>query len=123
MTEQAEAVTNYALQANGSEHIWEHPMMPLKYTDGMKFVASKCEAYWLLDVVGSHQPKLRDEYFQVWRLSKPASEGEPWLLCCYDDSPGRLLVRQEIEYSDFPEDLTPFEFWVEYGTAMLKQER
>ena len=115
-------VQDYMAQTTGSTDIHRH-WLGLKYTDGIKFVADTLGAHWLIDAVASHQPALREETFQVWRLSKPAAEGDPWLLEAFDDIPGRLLVRQEIEFSDFQEDLTPFELWVEFGTAMLKQER
>ena len=119
-------VREYMAQTTGSQDIHEHffGVYPrLFYTDGLDFVAETCGARWLIDAVASHQPALKREEFQVWRLSKPAADGEPWLLTAFDDVPGRLLIRQEIEYSDFPVNLTPFEFWVENNTAMLKEER
>lgn len=115
-------VREYMAQTTGSESIHKH-WLGLRYTDGMYFVAEVCEAHWLIDLVASYQPKLRGEDFQVWRLSPPPAEGEPWLFTAFHDIPGKILVRQEIEYSTFPVNLTPFEFWVENNTAMLKQER
>lgn len=117
-----ERVREYMAQANGSETIHKH-WLNLLYTDGIYFVAEVCGAHWLIDAVASHQPAIKHEPFQVWRLSQPSMDGESWLLTAFDDVPGKLLVRQEIEFSDFPRELTPFEFWVENNTAMLKEER
>lgn len=132
--EKTEKVKEYAAHTIGSEHIYTG-LTALEYTDGMKFVAETCGAYWLLIMVDSLQPevlkvlqekKLRN--FQVWVLKNKllTSEGAvEWVLEAWSDLPGdsELLTRQTFEFSDFPMELLPFEFWVEYGTAMLKQER
>ena len=69
-------------------------------TDGTKFLATEAEAYWLMDAIASYQPKLLKAHwtFQVWELQLAGSRG---VLTCTDgnDTP---LVRQKIEYTDFP---------------------
>lgn len=39
-------------------------------TDGAKFVADSNQCYWLMDIIVSWQsePKLKNEYFQSWKL-------------------------------------------------------
>lgn len=131
MDQQAETYDNrghrvreYARHAIGSETIYKH-WLGLRYTDGIKFLAETCGAYWLIDAVASHQPMI-SESFQVWRLAPCLSKGrQRWALEAWSDTPdkSKRLARQVIEYTDFPKDLMPFEWWVEHGTMLMKEER
>ena len=128
----AELVREYARHTIGSESFYRHSdFSSIVYTDGIKFVAEQCDAHWLIDAVDSWQQRahraqrklgLRD--FQVWRLSF-LEASEVWALECWTDTPGESerVVAQSICFSDFPRDLAPFEFWVEDGVMMLKEER
>lgn len=89
----------------GTEHYYRHFLPRIVYTDGVRFLAEKAKAYWLIDAIASHQinPKIRRnpslQEFQVWKFGR---QGEEWILVCYDnDTP---VVIQKIEYSDFPLD-------------------
>jgi len=143
--EKCEAVRDYARHTTGSEQVHRNWTKSLVYTDGIKFLADTCEAHWLIDLVASHQTgirralaRLRKRDFQVWRLAGwkiPGGEkaGEQWgpddhddaVITAWEDTPyeSRMLVRQSIPVTDFPDDLMPFEFWVENGTMLLKEER
>ena len=133
-------VREYELATCGTEQ-WHKHYLGLVYTDGLKFVADVCGAFWLLDAVASWQPKIvkaMEEHklrpFQVWRLHFcPHARSEPeWVLDCWSDTPGYKggedgpasieLASQAIGYSDFPVGLSPFEFWVEGNVALLKGE-
>jgi len=145
--EKINLVREYARHTIGSEQIHRHPLGML-FTDGMMYVAETCGAHWLLDLVVSWQPEIKKKhgrlaYFQVWRLCAPEKDGAPWVIDAWSDTPEApdsedgpasvLLARQEIGYSDFPRNLCHigvidegargFQFWVENGTAMLKEER
>jgi hypothetical protein len=124
----AEAVREYQRQTTGTDSHHRHPF-GLIFTDGMAFLAETCGAFWLLDLVASHQPDIRkrhgrDASFQVWRLRQ---DGEGWSAEAWSDKPesegSTLFARQVIEFSDFPAELAPFEFYVEQGVALLKEER
>ena len=130
--EKANAVRDYASQTSGSERFYRDPLMAgLVYTDGIKFMADTCGAHWLLNVVASHQPAMRYPEFQVWRLLPLGTHGvrvEAWSdkpeAPASEDGPASVLyASQDIDYSDFPRELLPFEFWVENRTIMLKEER
>jgi len=134
--EKAEAVRDYARQTIGSENMHRDPLHPrgFQYTDGIEFVAETCGAYWLIDLVASHQPKICRKHpceasFQVW-VVRPLKTKEGFSAECWSDTPdhpeSKRLAYQSFGYSDFPRELMPFEFWVEwveYGTMMLKEER
>ncbi|NJO93951.1 MAG: hypothetical protein HC820_05560 [Hydrococcus sp. RM1_1_31] len=57
----------------GSQKFFRHSKN-LIFTEGVKYVADKGSAYWLIDAIASYQPQvskvnqLKD--FQVWVLSK-----------------------------------------------------
>jgi hypothetical protein len=68
-------------------------------TDGAQYVAEQAGAYWLMDLIGSYQyPLLPEEPFQVWVLTAQGKKGK----VVADDGNGRILVSQEIPYTDFP---------------------
>lgn len=133
--DKAAAIREYEAQCNGTNDLYKH-QLGIYYSDGMKFVAETCGAYWLLDLIASHQPaiqrkltRLGERDFQVWRLEFEPTAGpvHGWTIRAWTDKPhaegSRSLATQHIEFSDFPRELSPFEFWVENRTAMLKPER
>ena len=105
-------------QFTGTEHYYKH-WLGLTYTDGMAYVAETMGAYWLIDLVASHQPKLRGEGFQVWTLSK---EKERKYIALCDDGNGNELKRQIIPFTTFPEELMPFKMYLVNKVLMLPSE-
>ncbi|MEW6329707.1 MAG: DUF6876 family protein [Candidatus Micrarchaeota archaeon] len=72
-------------------------------TDGAKYLAEKAKAFWLMDIVASYQP--REEEFQIWRLT--VNDDRSAVVEMFEDvdesdKPVKLLVRQEIKFTDFP---------------------
>jgi len=75
-------------------------------TDGAKFLAERCQAFWLLDLIASHQinpdlrnhPQLQDGELQFWTLT--VTDSSAVAVCEWDT--GQEVTRQEIEYTDFP---------------------
>ena len=79
-------------------HRWS-VLFPYTLTDGAKFVADECQAYWLMDAIASWQAsKLRGQPFQVWNLV--VGDRSAVLIC--DNGNGKELCRQKIPYTDFP---------------------
>lgn len=92
----------------------------LLYTDGVKLLAEEAGAYWLIDVIASHQIAsiVRREPFQVWRMRvTPYNEAT---IEAFDDLPGRRLAKQGIPYTDFPPG--EWKFYVVNGVLMLPSE-
>lgn len=89
----------------------------LLYTDGVRHLAERGGAYWLLDLVGSYQPKL-DAPFQLWSVS--VHEDRSALVTMAEDSGAPILVSQKIPSTDFP--LRELSFYVIDGVMMLKGE-
>lgn len=131
--EKAEAVRDYQRRTQGTSTYYKNPI-GIFYTDGIKFLADTCGAYWLIDVVASWQPEIAKGHpdlvhFQVWRLFK---KDDKWVVDAWSDTPeapdsedGPASVRlafQEIGYSDFPPELAPFEWWTMNGYMILKEE-
>ena len=82
----------------GTEHYYRtHP--GLLATDGAKFLADEAGAYWLLDIVWSVLPKLKDE-FAVLQLKVQNREGN---LKVHNGRARKTIYhRQSIPYTDFP---------------------
>lgn len=74
----------------------------LVYTTGVKYLADRAGAHWLIDAVASHQvnPLARREPFQVWVLAKQPGGGA--VLEMNDGNSEAAIVQQQIEYTDFP---------------------
>jgi len=85
----------------GTENYYQN-LLGLKYTDGVKYLADKAGSHWLIDLIASYQPKLRDHRFQLWSIKKTGENSAE--VYCQEDLGEPKLVRQEIEFTDFPLD-------------------
>ena len=105
----------------GTENWWKHWTGRLTFTDGVKFLAEKAGAFWLIDLVASHQTaKLRREEFQIWILTVDRNRTPVAVATCQADTDKPILVRQEIDYTDFP--LPSIKLWLVNGALMLPSE-
>lgn len=131
--EKARAVRDFAAGANGTLH-WHKFTLGNRYvaTDGAKFVADTCGAWWLLEAIASyfHKPTVRSEPFQVWELRERVAGDDASVVLVCEDGNQHELARQAIPYTDFPRDLMPFRLYCEatdIGGAkfaiMLPEER
>ena len=88
---------NDLTQFTGTENYYKH-WLGIVYTDGVKYLAEKAQAYWLIDAIASYR---RSEPFQIWSLDV---KGRQAVLTMVEDTGRPELVRQEIGYTDFPID-------------------
>jgi hypothetical protein len=90
------------MQFTGTENWYRHPMnRKVLYTDGVKFLAERAGAYWLIDEIALIQPyekAVAAEEFQLWRL---IVNGNQAVLNC-EDGNGRVVYSKAIAYTDFP---------------------
>lgn len=99
------ALTQAELDAfMGTENIYQHSLSKICYTDGVKYLATKGEAFWLLDAISSHQTaqllSQKDlQEFQLWELTVASDKSA--VLTCRSDTNQEPAVRQEIEFTDF----------------------
>lgn len=87
----------------GTEQWYSHPVIKnILYTDGIKYVAEKAGAYWLIDEIVFQQahPCVKKEEFQVWTLIVNLEESSAILAC--DDGNGWPVYTKQIGYTDFP---------------------
>ena len=103
-------------QFTGTEQYYRHWTGSLLYTDGVKYLADTAEAHWLIDLIASYR---RKEPFQVWTLKRD-QEGFGAVATMQEDSGQPVLVRQVIEYTDFP--LPEITLWLVDGVLILKSE-
>ena len=115
MTEQLQ---KELLQFIGTENWYKHWAGLLHYTDGIKYLADKAGAYWLVDLVASYQHKLKGAPFQLWSIK--VNDDKTAVVEMREDIGLEPLVTQRIEFTDFP--LADFEFYISNGVLMLKGE-
>ena len=106
-------------QFTGTENYYKYHG-GLVLTDGIKYLADQAGAYWLLDIVASYQRKLAGVGFQLWRIETCGLGNKSAVVTCREDSDQPDIVKQEIEYTDFP--LDSFEFYVIDNVILLKSE-
>lgn len=106
----------------GSETFYRHGLMRnVVYTEGVKYLAERGSAFWLLDKIATLQmlPKIRAEHFQAWKLVV----GETGASLTCGDGNGNVVYSEAIEYTDFP--LPWIDLWAvmgEHRTVMLPSE-
>ena len=86
-------------------------------TDGAKYVADSCGAYWLMDIISSWQTvkTVREEYFQCWKMTVHTDKngGKSATIIC-EDGNNNFLCKQNIEYTNFP--LGEITLWAEWSS-------
>ena len=117
--ERKAAIERALAQHSGSLDRFRHWTKHIIYTPGVEDMAKLCSAYWLIDLVASHQitASVRAEEFQVWTLTAAADRTG---LAVADDGNGREIARQAIEFTDFP--LPEIKLYLDQGTLMLPGE-
>ena len=93
----------------GTENYYRH-FTGGKFTDGVKHLADRAGAYWLIDAVFSYQGEKWVKFvpFQIWTLkvirdTLGKNKTEPMaILEMKEDTDQPVLVSQKIPYTDFP---------------------
>lgn len=102
----------------GSEHLYRHALVKsIHYTDGVKYLADTCGAYWLIDKIAISQaePILKNARFQVWRLFVRGNEGK----ILVEDGNGYTIYKEDLDYTDFPSRI---DIWFADNTILLPSE-
>ena len=104
---------------NGSENFYQSKFSPVIYTDGVKDMAESCSAYWLIDLVVSHQlnKAVKVQPFQVWRLQRKSDSA---FIVEATDGNEKVIATQQIPFSDFKYDIATL--WLVNGCMMLPCE-
>lgn len=102
----------------GSETIFRHPLFGKRYTEGVKHMADLVGAYWLIDLIFSHQisKKARATEFQVWRIVSAKGRAT---ISMTDGNGGKPLIQQKTA-TDFPEG--QLDLWYCNNTLYLPSE-
>lgn len=75
-------------------------------SEGVHYVREAGNAYWLIDAICAHMPKVLEHHdqrlqdFQVWTLK--VNPDKSAALTCIADSDEEPVVTQKLEYTDFP---------------------
>jgi hypothetical protein len=103
----------------GTENWYRYPLAKLIYTDGVRHLASRAGAYWLLDAIASHLPdkRLKGEEFVDWVLTVNADRSAVLIA---GDGNDNELIRQDIPFTDFP--LPKIKLFLCNGTLLLPSE-
>ncbi len=89
----------------------------LVITQGVKALADDWKCYWLLDIIVSYYPQLKNEEFQVWKLS--VYEDNSALVTCSDGN-DKMLKQQLIPFTDFKGKKATI--WLEGNVMLLPSE-
>ena len=89
-------------QFTGSDIVYRNPLFgKFVYTEGVKHLAEKAEAYWLIDYVFSNQldKKIKAEEFQVWKIKVCDDKSA---VIRVEDGNDNLVKQFKLEFTDFP---------------------
>ena len=115
----------------GTEHLYSHklPMTPeLRLTDGTKYFAEKCGAYWFMDIVATEFVPLLSEEDYIIFIQVTVDSDNGAVIIGSDGGKGdgpKILHTRTIEYTDLPINSTfNFILMVDYqgNTLMLPSE-
>ena len=89
---------------SGSETWYKHGDLPLVYTDGVKWLLTTLECYWLLNDIALFSEKLRknNDFITVKFTAKDHYHGE----LVFEDGNDNVLLTKKYEFADL---LTPKE--------------
>lgn len=108
-------------QFTGTENYHKHWSGRIMHTDGVEYLAEKAGAYWLIDLIASHQRKrVAALPFQAWELKVDRTRTPMAVAECREDNGLPAVVRQKIEYTDFP--LGGIKLFLCDGVLMLPSE-
>src|SRR5258706_11942595 len=110
---------NFFGSGNGSENFYRNRLSPIIYTDGVKDMAETCGAYWLIDLIISHQliKTVRLEPVLTWELKRVMDDS---FNIVATDGNSRGNASQQIPFSDFTYDIATM--WLIDGCLMLPNE-
>ena len=108
-------------QFTGTEQWHRHSFVhTLLYTDGVKYVAEKGGAYWLIDDIAFAQRRYKRvaaEAFQLWRLR--VHPDRTATLTCVDGN-GHAVFTKTLTFTDFP--LAEITLYCTNGVILLPSE-
>ncbi len=107
-------------QFTGSEIVYRNPLFKkFVYTEGVRFLAQKAEAYWLIDYILSNQidEQVKAVDFQAWKIKVNENNSA---LIRLEDGDGNLVKEFRLEFTDFP--LKEFTLWLYNNTLLLPSE-
>jgi hypothetical protein len=109
-------------QFTGTENLYRHGLVPsIAYTDGVRYVAERAGAYWLLDEIAlaqAYDKLVATQPFQLWTLDVDLLKHAADLRC--EDGNGRILRKSAIGFTDFP--LATISFYVAERIILLPSE-
>jgi len=101
----------------GTENYYQH--FGGVFTDGIKEMAERFKAYWLIDVVFSYQDKkIKSIPFQIWEIV--TTDSFRATVKMKEDTNQPILIKQEIEFTDFPEGI--FKMYLIDNVLLLPSE-
>lgn len=102
----------------GTEGYYKH-YSGIKYTDGIKYLITKGNCFWFIDIIASYQKEWKSKaQFQVWGIK--VNLDKTAVVTMKQDSNLPIDIKQELEYADFP--FEDFECYCIDGIILLKSE-
>ncbi len=108
-------------QFTGTEHYYFNPLyQDMHYTDGVKYLAGKACAYWLLDMIGAEFfPKQKSGDWDSFVVIKLVVEASSMAISVQDGNHNEYR-HKTIPFTDFPEG--EWALWLIDGVLLLPSE-
>lgn len=101
----------------GSETLYNHPLAPMRYTDGVRYFADRAGAYWFVDIVATQllQYLCRERFISIHLR---VADGRARIAA--DDGDGNEFYARSIDCTDCPEG--DWGFYLADSVLMLPSE-
>lgn len=117
-TDEEQKILSELAQFTGTTRYYRSTFGTLNLTEGAHYLRERLDCYWLIDIVESYQPKVRNVPFQLWSIN--VNPDKSAVVEMREDSGLEPLVRQAIKYTDFK--LRQYEFYCINKVVLLKSE-
>jgi hypothetical protein len=103
----------------GTKNYYNYNLNNIVFTDGVKYLADKADAYWLINTIASCQTNgIEKITFQAWGLTINSRKGV--VLTMKEDNIFPRLVREDTGHYDFP--IPTVDLWLINKVLMLPSE-
>jgi len=105
----------------GTEHYYFNPLYKqMRYTDGVRYLASTVGAYWLLDIIGTEFcPRQTSGEWDSFVAIKLTVAMQSMMISIQDGNHNEYL-HKHISFTDFPEG--EWSLWLVDGVLLLPSE-
>ena len=104
----------------GTEHIYQRPLMTMRYTDGVKAFVQNAEANWLLEDICAYKEYAKSKNPNEYMFSVHLVVNEEKADLIFKDGDGHISYTHHYSYTDCPDGDWIFFYYVDEDLLIWK---